>query len=57
MGKDFATTFFICKKEEKNLLNCNREVSNQESMVGSVIQARTVEFEDGLRTGLLPGGC
>ena len=53
MGKDFATTFFICKKEEKNLLNCNRE-----SMVGSVIQAaRTVEFEDGLRTGVLPGGC
>jgi hypothetical protein len=29
-----------------------------ESVAGSVIQATgTVEFEDGLRTGVLPGGC
>ena len=30
----------------------------RESVAGSVIQATgTVEFEDGLRTGVLPGGC
>ena len=29
-----------------------------ESMAGSVIQATgTVEFEDGLKMGVLPGGC
>ena len=29
-----------------------------ESVAGSVIQATgTLEFEDGLRTGVLPGGC
>ena len=37
-----------------SLENCN----NRESVAGSVIQATgTVEFEDGLRTGFLPGGC
>ena len=31
---------------------------NRESVVGFVIQATgTVEFEDGLRTGVLPRGC
>ena len=31
---------------------------HRESVAGSVIQATgTVEFEDGLRTGVLPGGC
>ena len=31
---------------------------DRESLVGSVIQATgTVEFVDGLRTGVLPGGC
>ena len=31
---------------------------NRESVAGSVIQATgMVEFEDGLRTGVLPGGC
>ena len=31
---------------------------NQEFMVGSVTQATgTVEFEDGLKTGVLPGCC
>ena len=30
----------------------------RESVVGSVIQATgTVEFEDGLRMGVFPGGC
>ena len=33
-------------------------VAHRESVAGSVIQATgTVEFEDGLRTGVLPGGC
>ena len=34
------------------------EVLNRGSVVGSVIQATgTVEFEDGLRTGVHLGGC
>ena len=33
-------------------------LKDRESVAGSVIQATgTVEFEDGLRTGVLPGGC
>ena len=33
-------------------------VCSRESVAGSVIQATgKVEFEDGLRTGVLPGGC
>ena len=33
-------------------------VTYRESVAGSVIQAtRTVEFEDGLRMGVLPEGC
>ena len=35
-----------------------KTIRNRESVAGSVIQASgTVEFEDGLRTGVLPGGC
>ena len=35
-----------------------RWLSNWEFVAESVIQATgTVEFEDGLRTGVLPGGC
>ena len=31
---------------------------NLESVVGSVIQSTgTADFEDGLRAGVLPGGC
>ena len=36
----------------------NRGSHNQGALVDSVIQVTgTMEFEDGLRTGVLPGGC
>ena len=36
----------------------NNHQANRESVAGSVIQASgTVEFEDGLRMGVLFGGC
>ena len=36
----------------------NKKYKNQESVAGSVIQTTgTVEFEVGLRTGVLLGGC
>ena len=47
----------ILEYQTKNLFNYKSSVY-RESVAGSVIQATgTVEFEDGLRTGVLHGGC
>ena len=49
----FFQAFFTSSKT-----GCEKHFSNLESVAGFVIQAtETVEFEDGLRTGVLLGGC
>ena len=48
----------VFKSWIKNYIWKNIPSYHRESVAGSVIQATgTVEFEDGLRTGVLPGGC
>ena len=44
--------------KQKLYFHQSKSINYRESVAGSVIQATgTVEFEDGLRTGVLPGGC
>ena len=45
-------------QQNGNISLASKLIIYRESVAGSVIQATgTVEFEDGLRTGVLPGGC
>ena len=47
----------VLKRKNLTIRNMDKEF-NREFVADSVIQATgTVEFEDGLRTGVLPGGC
>ena len=56
------TSIALCRKlirvEKPKKKQISIRIFYRESVAGSVIQATgTVEFEDGLRTGVLPGGC
>ena len=53
LGRDIgADSCFLTK------VMCTNQIDYQESVASFLIQATgTVEFEDCLRTGVLPGGC
>ena len=53
----FGSIWSILKKKNQKKTFENKFIIHRESMVGSVQATGTVEFEDGLRTGVLQEDC